>query len=96
MIYSRDSTVYHFDPDDASLLHGTVQSRTGVQQGDSLGPLLFNDQHPPSEYWGTVQGFSGDPSFFLLEQLEQHTNAPVLWILCTNRCSQRPQQTWKA
>jgi hypothetical protein len=42
MIYSRHSTVYYFDPDDASLLHGTVQSRTGVRQGDPLGPLLFN------------------------------------------------------
>jgi hypothetical protein len=30
MIYSWDSTVYHFDRNDASLLHGTVQSRTGV------------------------------------------------------------------
>jgi hypothetical protein len=42
MIYSRDSTVNYVDPNDASLLHGTVQSRTGVQQGDPLGPLLFN------------------------------------------------------
>ena len=42
MIYSRDSTVYYFDPNDASLLHGTVQSRTGVRRGDPLGPLLFN------------------------------------------------------
>jgi hypothetical protein len=42
MIYSRDSTVYYFEPNDASLLHGTVQSRTGVRQGDLLGPLLFN------------------------------------------------------
>jgi hypothetical protein len=38
IIYSRD----YFDPNDASLLHGTVQSRTGVRQGDPLGPLLFN------------------------------------------------------
>jgi hypothetical protein len=42
MIYSRDSTVYYFDPNDASLLHGTVQSRTYVRQRDPLGPLLFN------------------------------------------------------
>jgi hypothetical protein len=42
MIYSGDSTVYYFDPNDASLLHGTVQSRTGVRQGGPLGPLLFN------------------------------------------------------
>jgi hypothetical protein len=42
MIYSRDSTVYYFDPNDASLMHGTVQSRMGVRQGDPLGPLLFN------------------------------------------------------
>jgi hypothetical protein len=41
MIYSRDSTVYYFDPNDASFLHGMVQSRTGVRQGDPLGPLLF-------------------------------------------------------
>jgi hypothetical protein len=42
MTYSRDSTVYYFDPNDASLLYGTVQSRTGVRQGDPLGPLLFD------------------------------------------------------
>jgi hypothetical protein len=42
MIYSRDSTVYDFDSNDASLLHGTVQSRTVVRQGNPLGPLLFN------------------------------------------------------
>jgi hypothetical protein len=40
MIYSRDSTVLYFDPNNASLLHGTVRSRTGVRQGDN--PLLFN------------------------------------------------------
>jgi hypothetical protein len=37
MIYSRDSTVYYFDPNDASLLHSTVHSRTGIRQGDPLG-----------------------------------------------------------
>jgi hypothetical protein len=42
MIHSRDSTVYHFDPNDASLLYGTVHSRIGVRQGDLNGPLLFN------------------------------------------------------
>jgi hypothetical protein len=42
MIHPRDSTVYYFDPKDASLLYGTVQSRTGVRQGDPFGPLLFN------------------------------------------------------
>jgi hypothetical protein len=42
MIYSRDSTVYYFDSNDASLLYGTGQSRMGVRQGDPLGPLLFN------------------------------------------------------
>jgi hypothetical protein len=42
IIYSRDSNVYYFDPNDASLLYGTVQSPTGVRQGDPLGPLLFN------------------------------------------------------
>jgi hypothetical protein len=41
MIYSRDSTVYYFDPNNASHMHGTVLSRTGVRQGDFLGPLLF-------------------------------------------------------
>jgi hypothetical protein len=42
MIYSWDSTVYYFDPNGVSLLHGTVPSRTGVRQGDPFGPLLFN------------------------------------------------------
>jgi hypothetical protein len=42
MIYSRDSTVYYFDPNDASLVHGTVHFHTGVRQGDPLGPPLFN------------------------------------------------------
>jgi hypothetical protein len=42
MIYSRDSTVSYFDPNDALLLHGTVHFRTGVRQGDPLGPLLFS------------------------------------------------------
>jgi hypothetical protein len=37
MIYSRDSAVYYFDHNDASLLHGT-----GVRHEDFLGPLLFN------------------------------------------------------
>jgi hypothetical protein len=41
MIYSRDSTLYYFDPNDASLPHGAVHSRTGVRHGD-LGPLFFN------------------------------------------------------
>jgi hypothetical protein len=42
MVYSHDSTVHYFDPNDASLLHGAVQHRTGVRQGDPLGTLLFN------------------------------------------------------
>jgi hypothetical protein len=42
MKYSRDSTVHDFVSNDASLLRGTVQYRTGVRQGDPLGPLLFN------------------------------------------------------
>jgi hypothetical protein len=41
-IYSRDSTKDYFDPNDASLLYGTVQSRTGVRPGDPFDPLLFN------------------------------------------------------
>jgi hypothetical protein len=65
MIYSRDSTVYHFGPNDASILHGTVQSRTGVRQGDPLGLLLFNLAiSTPPEYCGTVQGFISDPRLF--------------------------------
>jgi hypothetical protein len=42
MIYLRDSTVFYLDPNDTSLLHGTVQSRTGIRQGDHLVPFLFN------------------------------------------------------
>jgi hypothetical protein len=42
MIYRRDSTVYYFDPNDASLLHGTVESRRDIRQRDPLGPLLSN------------------------------------------------------
>jgi hypothetical protein len=43
MIYSRDSNVYYFDPNDAPLLYGMVRFRTGVRLGDSLlGPLFFN------------------------------------------------------
>jgi hypothetical protein len=42
MMYSWGFTVYYFDPNVASLLHGTVHSRTGVRQGDPLGPLSFN------------------------------------------------------
>jgi hypothetical protein len=39
MIYSRDSTVHYFDPNDASLF--TTRSSL-VRQGDPLGPVLFN------------------------------------------------------
>jgi hypothetical protein len=42
LLYSRKSTVSYFDPDDVALLHSAVLSRTGVRQGDPLGPLLFN------------------------------------------------------
>jgi hypothetical protein len=42
MMYSRDSIVYNFNPNDASLLYGIVQSRTGVREGVPFGPLLFN------------------------------------------------------
>jgi hypothetical protein len=35
-IYSRDSMVYCFDPNDASLLHGTVQSRIRVSDKEIL------------------------------------------------------------
>jgi hypothetical protein len=64
MIYSRDSTVYYFDPNDASLLHGTVQSRTGVRQRDPLGPILSNLAiSTPSGI--RVQGFSGDLDLLL-------------------------------
>jgi hypothetical protein len=41
MIYTRDSPVYYFDPYDASFMYGTVQSRTGVRQGDPFGPLYL-------------------------------------------------------
>jgi hypothetical protein len=43
MMYSRGFIVYCFDPDDdASILHGTILSRTGVRQVDPLRPLMFN------------------------------------------------------
>jgi hypothetical protein len=42
MIHSRDCGVYFFDPNDASLVYGTVKSRTGVRHGDPLGPLWFS------------------------------------------------------
>jgi hypothetical protein len=67
MIYSRDSIVCYFDPNDASLLHGTVQSRTGIRQGGPLGPLLLFNlaiNTPLQNIVEPVQGFTGDPSLF--------------------------------
>jgi hypothetical protein len=73
MICSRDSTVYHFDPKDASLLYGTVQFRTGVRQGNPLGPPLFNFAiSAPLRNFGehckdssAIQDFSGDGKDFI-------------------------------
>jgi hypothetical protein len=42
MMYSRDSNVCRFDPNDVSLMHSKVLSRTGVPQEDPRGPLMFN------------------------------------------------------
>jgi hypothetical protein len=42
MIYLRYFNVYYFHPNDALFTYGTVQSRTDVRQGDTLGTLLFN------------------------------------------------------
>jgi hypothetical protein len=73
MTYSRDPTVYYFDPNDASLLHGTVQSRTDVRQGDPLGPLLLNLAiSTPLRNIGerckdsaAIQAFSNDGKYFI-------------------------------
>jgi hypothetical protein len=73
MIYSRDSTVYYFDPNDASFLYGTFQSRTGVRQGDPLGPLLLNLAiSTPLRSIGerckdsaAIQAFSDDGKYFI-------------------------------
>jgi hypothetical protein len=72
MTYSRDSTVYHFDPNDTSLLYGTVQSRTGVRQGDPLGPLLFNLVINTPRNFGerckessAIQAFSDDGEYLI-------------------------------
>jgi hypothetical protein len=51
MTYSRDSTLYYFDPNDASLLYGMVRYCMGVRQGDPPGPLLLTwRSSPPPEY----------------------------------------------
>jgi hypothetical protein len=74
MIYSRDSTVYYFDPnDDASLFYGAVQSRAGVRQGDPLRPLLFNlTTNTPLRHIGerwkdssAIQAFSDDGKYLI-------------------------------
>jgi hypothetical protein len=62
MIHSRDYAVYYFDPNDASLLYGTILSRTGVRQRDPLGPLLFNLEISIPLRNITMQRFIGDPS----------------------------------
>jgi hypothetical protein len=45
MTYSRDSAVNYFDPNDASLLHGTVQFRTRRSSWPAF--VQLGDQHPP-------------------------------------------------
>jgi hypothetical protein len=41
-MYSWDSILYYFDPNDASLMYNTAQSHTGVRQGYPLGTLMFH------------------------------------------------------
>jgi hypothetical protein len=68
MIYSRDSTVYHFDPKDASLLHDTVHSRTGVRHRDPLGAVCSTWRLAPpygrlengARNLAAIQAFSDD------------------------------------
>jgi hypothetical protein len=65
MIYSRDSNVYNFDPNDASLLYCTVQFdpyRCPTKISSWAAFVELGDQQPPSEYWGTMQGIFHDPS----------------------------------
>jgi hypothetical protein len=73
MTYSRDSTVYSFDPNKSSLLHGMVQSRTGVRQGDPFGPLLFNlaiitplqNIRERCKYSAAIQAFYDDGKYLI-------------------------------
>jgi hypothetical protein len=53
MIYSRDSTVYHFDPDDASLLYGTVLVRVSDKEILLARFCLTWRSAPPSGILGT-------------------------------------------
>eukprot|EP00873_Tetraselmis_striata_P006610 jgi/Tetstr1/426874/TSEL_017088.t1 len=41
MLYDRPSDLYYYATDDPGTLRATLQSRTGVRQGDVLAPLYF-------------------------------------------------------
>jgi hypothetical protein len=65
--------VYYFDPNDASLPHGTVQSRTGARKGYPLAPLLFNlaistplrNIGEPYKDLSKIQAFSDDGKYLI-------------------------------
>jgi hypothetical protein len=57
MINSRDSTVYFFDPNNASLLHGTIQSRTGVRK-HFCGPEFVHVQVTHASLRSSVHALS--------------------------------------
>jgi hypothetical protein len=89
IIYSRDSTVYYFDPNDASLFYGTVQSRTGVRQADPLGPILFNlaINIPLHNIWErckdstAIQAYSDDGKYLIKTPF-----VPIVRLGISHRC----------
>jgi hypothetical protein len=52
MIYSRDSIVYYFDPNDASLLYGLVSYGCPTKLSSRPAFVLLGNEHPPSGILG--------------------------------------------